>query len=884
MINIIDKSGKVRYSTEINEGSKRKFSLMKEDYVLLKFSMAEPVYFKLGDSIEDKRFELIEPYKPSYNDSTGGYDYELRLDAYYWKWKNKKFFFNPQYYVDFATVVSREASWNLTAPLSVHLDHFLKNLEFHRYKYSDLSFKYAIDPVVEKSAKLVQYDQMNLIDALGKMAETWECEWWVHEHTIHFGRCEFTGSPAVDLEYGANVETMSCSGSRNTYATRIYAFGSTRNLPSDYRSMPEDSVLSGIAEKRLMMETTPYVDAYSPMPAEEAVEEIVIFEDIYPQYEGKIETVVTHEYTDKIEEEGKDPVYQKWDAYRFTDSDHKIHFSKDYVLPGEELRIVFQSGALNGMDFAVAFNPCDKQQNEKAQPEKNPDGSWNGKAQVFEILRNETYGRKLPDELLRPRGIEYDGEGKVSYEGDSYVLYGYDTEFVNRDLLQKAENELRAKAEAYLEKTKVDPCTYECRMMSDYMQGKKFPDEFFEIGTLVNLIHPAYFEKSRVSRIIGFEYNLDIPSDSPVYTVGETASYSRLGNLESKVDALTYKGEISKGGEGCGIYVVRTDDNTYFTDRNVWSSRRGVKEVDERALSRLHADTAQEMITFNNGAVFRSKTSVPVQEVFSEVLTVDADAREMLSDHFVEDNEQVATYSSAVLEAVSTGNADTIGELGNVAESADEAPDGSVLMMKSGMYVASLAYREELDLLNSKVFPFTMALFGGGTYEKGSTQVITLSWTYDRAVDSQSVNNEPLATGVRTKQYSGVVADTTYTLRAVCKTTVYTQSLTARFCLKKYYGVSSKGTLTNAEILSLSSAWAQPEQEATLFDCTGGKYPYYILPTSMAGGVGFWVGGLKNTDWTKEVRKVTNASGYEESYTLFRLRGIQTGILSIEVK
>lgn len=249
----------------------------------------------------------------------------------------------------------------------------------------------------------------------------------------------------------------------------------------------------------------------------------------------------------------------------------------------------------------------------------------------------------------------------------------------------------------------------------------------------------------------------------------------------------------------------------------------------------------------------------------------------------LEENETTG-ISAAVLEAVSTGSADTIGELINVDDSADGAPEGSILVMENGRYVPSRVYREELDLLNSKVFPFTVGLFGGGTYEKGSTQVITLSWTYDRAVDSQSVNNEALATDIRTKQYSGVTTDTTYTLRAVCKTTVYTQSLTARFCLKKYYGVSSKGTLTNAEILSLSSAWAQPEQEATLFDCTGGKYPYYILPTSMAGGVGFWVGGLKNTDWTEEVRKVTNASGYEESYTVFRLTGIQTGILSIEVK
>ena len=77
-------------------------------------------------------------------------------------------------------------------------------------------------------------------------------------------------------------------------------------------------------------------------------------------------------------------------------------FSKDYVLPGQELNIIFQSGAMNGMNFTVTFNPWDKDKNEDQQPEKNADGSWNPLAQVFEIVRNEDYGRPIPDESLKP--------------------------------------------------------------------------------------------------------------------------------------------------------------------------------------------------------------------------------------------------------------------------------------------------------------------------------------------------------------------------------------------------------------------------------------------------------------------------------------------------
>ena len=95
-VDIKDATGNIRFSTPINKGSKRKFTLMQEDYITLKFSLEHPVYFNLGDGIDNELgiFELIDLYKPVYNTTTGGYDYELRLDAYYWKWKNKKFFYS----------------------------------------------------------------------------------------------------------------------------------------------------------------------------------------------------------------------------------------------------------------------------------------------------------------------------------------------------------------------------------------------------------------------------------------------------------------------------------------------------------------------------------------------------------------------------------------------------------------------------------------------------------------------------------------------------------------------------------------------------------------------------------------------------------------------
>lgn len=91
-IEIRNSAGTPCFRDVVRRGSKRKFTLMKEDFILLKFSLKSPVFFKLGDWTEDTRFgrfELCDLYKPKYNRKTGAYDYELQLDAYYWKWKTK---------------------------------------------------------------------------------------------------------------------------------------------------------------------------------------------------------------------------------------------------------------------------------------------------------------------------------------------------------------------------------------------------------------------------------------------------------------------------------------------------------------------------------------------------------------------------------------------------------------------------------------------------------------------------------------------------------------------------------------------------------------------------------------------------------------------------
>ena len=68
-----------------------------------------------------KIYEVVDLPTPTYDQSTGGYNYELRLDAYYWKWKIRNSEYMPE-------VAGQEASWNLTASLDMQLGVFLRKL------------------------------------------------------------------------------------------------------------------------------------------------------------------------------------------------------------------------------------------------------------------------------------------------------------------------------------------------------------------------------------------------------------------------------------------------------------------------------------------------------------------------------------------------------------------------------------------------------------------------------------------------------------------------------------------------------------------------------------------------------------------------------------
>lgn len=632
-IKYYDNNGKIRVrcTVPITQDALIHYELMQSHYCKLSFKLSKPTYFLLGDFIETSygRFELINLTKTKDND-TIGYSYEIQFDAYYRKFKNKILKYRPN-------TGSQEATFSLTSKISTHVEVVMKSLTYYakldksylydpKFDGEGTDYTYVIDASVDaNAAKLITYTNSSILDAIANIAQTFDCEWWFEGNILHFGTCENTNA-IVDFKLDDNIVLMSSSQNQSTYANRVYAFGAARNLPSWYKNDADaDITKDGVVEKRLMLPNSAecsdknkqllaengfelkngYIQV-SGLREDQYVEGVTTNDDIYPRNLIKTSKVTSYEKDVEDEstpEEGDNIKRTFYCVNSLTivnndgDKTGDMAFRKSYILSGKNLHIVFQSGSLNGMDFECEFNPDGVEEILK-DDEGNPilkDGKEqiNPKSQVFEIVANEDYGRFLPDITLHPK------------DGDTFVLYNWDSTKLGDTLVSSASNELLTDAIKDMKKSMIDPTTYTCTAEANYSDNLG-RGNLHGVGDRVNLYNKGFGDSYRSSRIIGYEFNLDIPYDGAKYFVGEKPSYSRLNAMESKIEELVYNGQSylnNNGGGGKSIYIIKSYDKTTPTDYNVYSA----KAVDSQKISKLFDDVAKGLITFEQGIKLGAK-------------------------------------------------------------------------------------------------------------------------------------------------------------------------------------------------------------------------------------------------------------------------------------
>lgn len=339
---------------EVQERDDSKFTrvLMGEHSVRIRFDWNVFIPLSYGSYIEwqGRRFSLWGEYIPVQRE--GAFEYDIPFEAEERELNNYLFFY--------LSAGKMEHQWKLTAPIEQALKEVQGNLDrIHGKRAWVIRNEVGTTPT-----KLLEFDSTSVFDALTKIAEAYGTEWRAEGRTLYFGRMSEGARERLSL--GGEASRFEPQGDTAQLISRLYAFGSSRNVKSGKRlTLPDD---------------TPFISG--TLRGKEAVK---IFDDVYPKYNGTITSV-----SFRSVKEGN--------IYTIADSALKI--TQDKLLAGQTLKATFESGALNGLTFDLSIT-----------------------SEGYEIVPNNEYGGRLPSDTLKPAlGDKYVPHGfDIDLVGKEYV-------------------------------------------------------------------------------------------------------------------------------------------------------------------------------------------------------------------------------------------------------------------------------------------------------------------------------------------------------------------------------------------------------------------------------------------------------------------------------
>lgn len=332
-------------------------------------------------------------------------------------------------------------------------------------------------------------------------------------------------------------------------------------------NIDDPSALKRIGERRIELpdsfadEDCEVVDGYMQVKGvtnATAKEEAIVFDEQYPRMlltVGEISSVDMETETEPMADTSVRT--WKWTQYTITPSE-MFALKPSWLLPNVDLQVKFLTRAdailidpdfdgtgaeyrLAGMTFNVNLLDDD------------PDANGNSR---YTIVRNENYGAALPNTSLRPS------------IGDPFIVVGWNVRAMGATgLVEEAERSVARKTAEYLRAIMYKQLTYTCELMSDTLLNQDGSFDLLTPGRTAKVIYPAitqgrerfitrdskeFFSKidlsnfepfivratGQTSRVIAYELKLDIPYDTPKYTIGESEAYSRLKNIEKEITKL----------------------------------------------------------------------------------------------------------------------------------------------------------------------------------------------------------------------------------------------------------------------------------------------------------------------------------------------------------
>ena len=185
--------------------------------------------------------------------------------------------------------------------------------------------------------------------------------------------------------------------------------------------------------------------------------------------------------------------------------------------------------------------------------------------------------------------------------------------------------------------------------------------------------------------------------------------------------------------------------------------------------------------------------------------------------------------------------------------------------------------RARLDALEYKDIKINSFTASPALSEIGSLQTISLSWSLNKQATSQNINGTPVVGS--SKQYTDVSHDTSYTLNVSDGHTNASKTVNVGFANRIYYGAAADLTT----VTNLTSVLSNDPERTITVDAGAGEYIIYAIPARL-GDVTFFVSGFEGGFEEPEEQTLTNGSGYQETYKVYRSTRSGLGETTVEIR
>ena len=285
----------------------------------------------------------------------------------------------------------------------------------------------------------------------------------------------------------------------------------------------------------------------------EYVEEAA-FAEIFPHYTGTVSSVRSEEKTG----EDKKP----FTIYYFKDNGMTFDpSSKDNEIAGLVKHVSFQTGDLAGRDFEANYNSATKE--------------W----EIINIYPDEE--TQIPGGNLIPR------------VGNTYIPWNFR---MPAEYETQAEQDYKAAVDNYLKTYSEDVSKYGGDTDYIYIDTHNVP---LQLGQSVRLTSDEYFGEvgyrdSRMTKVVRKLDNLSIATIECSNQVGK----GWKSQVDSSITQLKY---VLEQKEETTLDILKSWDGRTATDYRVMSALRVLKEITQRALSKIGPDQTEYLIKYLGG-------------------------------------------------------------------------------------------------------------------------------------------------------------------------------------------------------------------------------------------------------------------------------------------